>query len=427
MTVQSDASHLSSRTTPPQRPQRLPVPASDHPRSQHIAHDNLVESRPHTDPLYQGDKFILPSIEGQEHMKTAQHTPFTRPNPSHVYVNPPEKPPRSQLFRREDISRQSEIIDLTSPEDHHDAKRRRTTAPFSDASMHRRYEQIEPVTANERRYVPIMSAHLDRPLVSRQYPFTDPVEQEGTAKTSQLGHERDPIHPTRPQPPVPLFRDVPATRPLEVLRHADEIYHSPSDRTNSAVAPRLRSLSSAQSHSDVAPRRTSSVPSNQAERVPLHHDRIQTTMPLEVIPLGREVRDYRTTYASGEAPSSRRQPIIELEPVRSFGASSGSSDRARSLNYVQHPRYRDPEQLPREIVEYVQPDGNIREYVSGSSSVPTYRRMPIEVGEGERPRQTHEYVLSTDEISNSAVPTTYRRYAPCDTVEMIVTTPCVCP
>jgi hypothetical protein len=138
---------------------------------------------------------------------------------------------------------------------------------------------------------------------------------------------------------------------------------------------------------------------------------LQTTTPLEVIPLGRELRDYRTIYTSGETTSARRQPLIELEPVRSVGASNGSSDSTRPLNYVQPPRYRELEQLPREIVEYVQPDGTIREYVSAGRSVPTYRRIPIEVGEGDRPRQTQEYMLSTGDISGPATPTTYRRYA----------------
>jgi hypothetical protein len=257
----------------------------------------------------------------------------------------------------------------------------------------------------------MMSAHLNRPPGYRQYSLADPGEQEGIARTTQLGHGQEPVQPMRTHPPVPLFHDVPATRPLEVLHHADEIYHSPSDRTNSAIAPRLRSFPSAQSHSGVAPRRTSFVPSSQAERFSVHHDMLQTTTPLEVIPLGRELRDYRTIYTSGETTSARRQPLIELEPVRSVGASNGSSDSTRPLNYVQPPRYRELEQLPREIVEYVQPDGTIREYVSAGRSVPTYRRIPIEVGEGDRPRQTQEYMLSTGDISGPATPTTYRRYA----------------
>ena len=409
-TVQSDASHSTSRRTPPPR-QRLPVPTPDRPRSPHVIQDNRVDSRPRTDQLYDEDKYILPSIEGHEHPKTSHHHPFTRPNPSHSLFNLPEGLPRSQHVRREDLSRESDIIDLTSPEDHRDTKRRRIENPFSDTRTHHRYEQMEPLPANEKRYVPVMSAYLDRSSEHRQYPLADPVEQEGIAKTTRLGYGRGPTYPTRTQPPVPLFHDVPATRPLEVLRHADEIYHSPSDRPSNAAAPRLRPLPSAQSHSDLAPRRTSFVPSNHAERVSVHHDRIQTTTPLEVIPLEREVRDHRTIYANGETGSSRRQPIIELEPARSVGASNGSSDSVRSLNYIQPPRYRELEQVPREIVEYVQPDGTIREYISAGRSIPTYRRVPTEASDGERPRQTQEHMLSTEEVSGSAAPTTYRRYA----------------
>jgi hypothetical protein len=409
MTCQSDASHPTSRRTPPPR-QRLEAPAPDHQRSQPIIHENSVDSGPHTNQLYEGDKFILPSIEGQEHHKTAHHNPFARKPPSQSHGNPAEGLPRSKFVRRDDLSRQFDIIDLTSPEDNRDVKRRRTENPFPDARVRRRYEQIEPLTANERRYVPMASAHLDQPPGYQQYPLANPVDQEGIARTTQFGHGLEPVHPTRAQPPVSLFRDMPATRPLEVLLHADEIPNSPSDRTNSAVASRLRSLPSAQSHSDFPPRRTSFVPSNLAERVSVRRDRVQPAKPLEVIPLGLEVRDYGATYTGGGSTSSRRQPIIELEPVRSVEASNGSSDIARALDYVEAPRYRELEQLPREIVEYMQPDGTIREYVSAGRSIPSSRRMPIEVGEGERPRQIQQYILSTDHIPRSAVPTTYRRY-----------------
>jgi hypothetical protein len=410
MTVQSDTSHLTSRRTPPPR-QRLEIATPDHQRSQPAIHENTVESGPHTNQLHEGDNFILPSIEGQEPHKTAHHNPFARKNPSQSHGNPPEALSRSQFARREDLSREFDIIDLTSPDDNRDVKRRRTENPFPDTRMHRRYEQIEPLTANERRYVPMASAHLDQSPGYQQYPLANQVDQEGVARTTQFGYGREPVHPTRAQPPVPLFRDLPATRPLEVLRHADEIPHSPSDRTNSAFTSRMRSLPSAQSHSDVAPRRNSLVPSNLAERVSVRHERVQPATPLEVVPVGREVRHYRATYPAGGSTSSRRQPIIELESVRSVEASNGSSANARSSNYVEAPRHRELEQLPREIVEYVQPDGTIREYVSAGRSIPTYRRMPIEVGEGERPRQTQQYILSTDDIPRSAVPTTYRRYA----------------
>jgi hypothetical protein len=410
MTVQSDASQSTLRRTPPPR-QRLAVPAPDHQRPQPFIHNDRPDFGHQTDRPYEEDKFVIPSIEGQENHKTAPHNPFARTNPSHSHANPPARISRSQLIRRENLSGEFDIIDLTSPDDHHDTKRRRIENLYSDASMHRRYEQIEPLPANETRYVPMTSAHLDRPSGYRQYPLADPAERERIATTEQLGRGRELVHQTRTQPPVPLFRDVPATRPLEVLRHEDEIHHSPSDRTNSAITSRLRSLPSAESHSTVPPRRTSFLPSNQAERVPAHHDRTQLATPLEVIPLGREVRDYRTIYASEETTSSRRQPLIELEPVRSVGVSYGSSDSARSLNYVQTSRHRELEQLPHEILEYVQPDGTIREYVSAGRSVPTFRRVPVEVGEGDMYRRTQEYGLPAEGISGTTAPPTYRRYA----------------
>jgi hypothetical protein len=419
MTVQSDASHSTSRRTPPPR-QRLPAPASDHPKSQHVVHDDRVESRLRTDPLYDRDVLVLPSIEGQEHPRTSQHNPFSRPNSLHMPVDPLKELPRPQV-RREDPSRESDIIDLTSADDHRDAKRRRIENPFSDAVVPRRYEYIEPLASTERRYVPMMSSHQDRPLASRQYPHTDSAEQEGLSKTTHTGYGLEPVYPMRTQPPVPLFHDVPATRPFEVLRHADEVYQSPSDRSSNAVAPRLRSLPSAQSHKDGALRRTSFVASNQAERLSVHHDRVQTAIPLEVIPLPREVRDRRAIYASGEIASSRRQPIIELEPIRSVGALNGSGDSARSLSYAQPIRYRELEPMPREIVEYVQPDGTTREYFSAVRSAPTFRRMPIEIDDRERRRQTQEHILSPEEISGSTASTTYRRYAHVAKLQTIVT------
>jgi hypothetical protein len=408
MTVKSDVSHSTSRTPPPR--QRLPAPASDHPKSQHVIHDNRVESRLRTNPPYDGDKMVLPSIEGQEHPRASQHNAFSRPNSLHMPVDPLKELPRPPV-RREDPSRESDIIDLTSADDHHDTKRRRIENPFSDAVVPRRYEHIEPLTSTERRYVPMMSSHPDRPLVSRQYPHADSVEQEGLSKPTHTGYGLEPVYPMRTQPPVPLFHDVPATRPFEVLRHADEVYQSPSDRGNNAVAPRLRSLQSAQSHKDGALRRTSFVPSNPADRLSVHRDRVQTAMPLEIIPLPREVRDRRAIYANGEIVSSGRRPIIEPEPVRSVGSLDGSSDSTRSLSYAQPLRYRELEPMPREIVEYVQPDGTTREYFSAVRSVPTFRRMPIEIDDRGGRRQTQEHVLSPEEISGSTAPTTYRRYA----------------
>jgi hypothetical protein len=408
MTVKSDVSHSISRTPPPR--QRLPAPASDHPKTQHVIHDNRVESRLRTNPPYDGDKMVLPSIEGQEHPRTSQHNAFSRPNSLHMPVDPLKELPRPQV-RREDPSRESDIIDLTSADDHHDTKRRRIENPFSDAVVPRRYEHIEPLTSTERRYVPMMSSHPDRPLVSRQYPHADSVEQEGLSKPTHTGYGLEPVYPMRTQPPVPLFHDVPATRPFEVLRHADEVYQSPSDRGNNAVAPRLRSLQSAQSHKDGALRRTSFVPSNLADRLSVHRDRVQTAMPLEIIPLPREVRDRRAIYANGEIVSSGRRPIIEPEPVRSVGSLDGSGDSTRSLSYAQPLRYRELEPMPREIVEYVQPDGTTREYFSAVRSVPTFRRMPIEIDDRGGRRQTQEHVLSPEEISGSTAPTTYRRYA----------------
>jgi hypothetical protein len=127
--------------------------------------------------------------------------------------------------------------------------------------------------------------------------------------------------------------------------------------------------------------------------------------------LPREVRDRRAIYASGVIASSRRQPIIELEPIRSVGALNGSGDSARSLSYVPPVRYRELEPMPREIVEYVQPDGTTREYFSTVRSVPTFRRMPIEIDDRERRHQTQEHMLSPEEISGSTASTTYRRYA----------------
>jgi hypothetical protein len=223
----------------------------------------------------------------------------------------------------------------------------------------------------------------------------------------QTVHVRGSVRETRVRPTVPLFHDVPAPRPLEVLPYSDELCHSSSGRTNNAVAPRLQSLPSAQPHSDVTPRRTSFVPPRYTERIPVRHDRIQTITPLEVIPSDHEIRD----YASGQKPSSRRQPFIELEPARSVDAFNGSLEISRPLKYFQPPRYRELEPLPREIVEYVQPDGSIKEYLSAGPSLPTYRRVPIEVGDGEYPRQTQEYLLSTGDISSPAAPRTYRRYA----------------
>lgn len=405
MTVQADTGHPTSRTSPPR--QRLAIPALDHHRSQR----DRIDSRPYSDQPHEGDNFVLQSIEGQEHQRPAPHNPFVEVKPSRSNINPPEEIPLSPLVRREDLSRESNIIDLTSPEDHHDTKRRKTEKLYPDASMHRRYEEIEPLNANEIRYVPMTSAHLDRPSRYRQYPLADPVEQGRNAKVMQRGHGRGPIEEMRVPPTVPLFHDVPAPRPLEVLPHSDEIYHSSSGRTNSAVAPRLRPLLSAQSHSDVTPRRTSFVPPHFTERIPVRHDTVQTITPLEIISSGHDIRDYRPIYASGEAPSSRRQPVTELEPARSVDAFNGSPDNPRALKYVQTPRYRELEPLPREIVECVQPDGTIKEYVSAGRSLPTYRRVPIEVGEGEHPRQTQEYLLSTGEISSPAAPRTYRRYA----------------
>ena len=71
----------------------------------------------------------------------------------------------------------------------------------------------------------------------------------------------------------------------------------------------------------------------------------------------------------------------------------GLPDTTRPLRYVQTTRHRELEALPLEIMEYAQPDGAIREYVSAGRSLPMYRRMPIEVGEGEHPRRTQEYLL----------------------------------
>src|SRR5437588_6515276 len=93
MTVQSDASHSISRRTSSPR-QRLPAPASDHPKSQRVIHDDRVESRFRAYPLYDGDKLVLPSIEAQEHSRTAQHNPFGRPNSIHMPVNPLKEPSR---------------------------------------------------------------------------------------------------------------------------------------------------------------------------------------------------------------------------------------------------------------------------------------------------------------------------------------------
>jgi len=58
----------------------------------------------------------------------------------------------------------------------------------------------------------------------------------------------------------------------------------------------------------------------------------------------------------------------------------------------------------------VQPDGTTREYFSTVRSVPTFRRMPIEIDDRGGRRQTHEHVLSPEEISGSTAPTTYRRF-----------------
>jgi hypothetical protein len=419
MTVQSDASHRTSRRTPPPR-QRLPAPTADHPQSQHVIHDDRVESRLRPNALYDGDKLVLPSVEGQEHPRTSLHNSFSRPHSLHMPVISLKELPRPPV-RREDPSRESDIIDLTSADDHRDAKRQRLENPFTDAVVPRRYEHVEPLPSTERRYVPMMSSQLDRPLVSRQYPHADSAEHEGLSKPPHTGHGLEPVYSMRTQPPVPLFRDVPAARPLEVLRHADEVYQSPSDRGNNAVAPRLRSLPAAQSHKDGALRRTSFVPSNPADRLAVHHDRVQTAMPLEIIPFPREVRDRRTLYANGEIAPSRRQPIIELEPIRSVGAPNGSGDSARSLSYAPPLRYQELEPMPREIVEYVQPDGTTREYLSTVRSVPTFRRMPIEIDDRERRRPTQEHILSAEEISGSTASTTYRRYAHMAKLQIIVT------
>ena len=322
MTVQSDASHSTARRTSPPK-QRLAIPASGHRASQPIVHDDRLDSRLYLDRVYEGDNFVLPSIEGLGHHKIAQHNPFARTRPSHSHTDPPEKIVHSSLTRREDLSRQFDIIDLTSPEDHHDTKRRKTENSYSESSMHRRYEPVEALDANETRYVPPTSAHLDRPPGYRQYPPADPGEQSQHAKTMQLGYGREPVHQTRVQPTLPPIHGVPAARPLEVLHHADEVHPSPSGRTNSAVAPRLRSLPFAQPHPDVGPRRTSFVLSNSAERVPVHRDMGQTTTPLEVIPPDHEVRDYRAIYAGREPIPSRRQPPAELEPPRSIEVFNG--------------------------------------------------------------------------------------------------------
>lgn len=408
VTVQSDAGHPTSRTPPPR--ERLAIPAPDHHRSQPVVHDDRIDSRPYSDQLYEGDKFVLPSIEGQEYQRTTPQNPFGA-KPSRSNVNPSEEFPLSPLVRREDLSREFNIIDITNAEDHHDTKRRKTETLYPDANMHHRYEQIEPLNTKEIRYVPITSTHLDRLSGYRQYPLAHPVEQGRNAKIMQRGREPGPTQETRKQPTAPLFHDVPAPRPLEVLPHSDEIYHSSSGRTNSTVTPRLRPLLSVQPHSDVTPRRTSLVPPHYKERIPVRHDRVHTITPLEVIPSAHDLCDYRPIYASGQNHSSSRQHVTELEPARSVDTFNRPPDITRPLKYVQTPRYRELEQLPHEIVEYVQPDGTIKEYVSAGRSIPTYRRVPIEVGEGEHPRQTQEYMLSTGETSSPATPRTYRRYA----------------
>ena len=409
MTVQSDASYSTARRTPPPS-QRSAIPASDLTRSQHVIHNDRFDYRPRTDELHDGDKLVLPSIEGQEHLKTLQHNPVSRPKPPSSHFNHPQGLLRSKFVRREEPSRGSDIIDLTSPDDQRDAKRRRIGNPFFDESKQRQEGQIVPHAANERRYVPAMSANLDRPPGYRQYPPADPDEQHEIAIPKQLGYGLEPVYAMRRQPPVPLFNDAPASRHLEVLHHPDEIYHSPSDRESNAAGPRLRSLKPIQSYSDLAPRRTSFVPSNHAGRVSVQYDRIQNATPLEVLPPGHETRDYRTVYTNGET-SIIRQPVIEVGTSHSAGASGESADSARSFKLDQPPRYRELEHVPRDIVEYVQPDGMIREYISGGRSTPTYRRVPLEVGEGERPREPHQHMLSAEEITRSAAPSAYRRYA----------------
>jgi hypothetical protein len=134
-------------------------------------------------------------------------------------------------------------------------------------------------------------------------------------------------------------------------------------------------------------------------------------MPLEIVPLPREIRDRHAIYANGEIVSSRRQPIIEPEPIRSVEMLNGSGDSARSISYAQPLRYRELEPIPREIVEYVRPNGTTREYFSTLRSVPTFRRMPIEIDDRERQGPTQEHMLSPEEISGSTASTTYRRYA----------------
>ena len=401
MTVQSDTSQSTSRRTPPPN-QRPPIPASDLARPQHIVRSARFDPRHRTDELYDGDKLILPSIEGQEHPKIFQQLPLTRPNPSRSHVYPPQELPRSQFVHREDPFHESDIIDLTSPDDYRDAKRRKIANPFPDASIHHRYERIEPRNASERRYVPAMSAQLDQPAGFRMYSFAEPDEQQETAKRKPTEYGLEPIHSARTQPPVPLFHDAQATRPLEVLHRPDEIYHFSSNRNISTVAPPLRFLPSDQTRSDLAPRRTSFIPFNQDERVSVHHDR------MEVLPLEREGPGSRTIYASGET-SSRRQHIVDIEPLRSIRASGEAFDTSRSLRFVEPPRYRKVEKGPREIVEFTEPDGTVREYISAGHSIPTHRRAPIEIGDGERPRHPQDHVLS--EISGSAARTTYRRYA----------------
>ena len=409
MTVQSDASYSTSRRTPPPS-QRSAVSASDPTRPQHIIHNDRFDYRPRTDELNDGDRLVLPSIEGQEHLKTLQQVPVPRPNPSSSHFNSPQGLLRPKFVRREDASRGSDIIDLTSPDDQRGAKRRRVGNPFSDETTQRQVEQTVPHAANERRYAPAMSAHLDRSPGYRQYDLADPDGQHEIAISKQLGYGLEPVYAMRRQPPVPLFNDAPASRHLEVLHHPDEIYYSPSDRESNAAAPRLRSLKPTQSHSDLAPRRSSFVPSKQAGRVSMQHDRIRNATPLEVLPLGHETRDYRTIYTNGET-STIRQPVIEVGTFHSAGTSGESGDSARSFKLDQPPRYRELEHVPRDIVEYVQPDGMIREYISAGRSVPTYRRVPIEVGEGEHPREPQRHILSAGEIAYSAAPSAYRRYA----------------
>lgn len=369
--------------------------------SNHTISSNHVNSRSrpngHTDV-----EVILPSIEGNEFTQLSQR------NQRGIGVALPIDLGRQDETSHLPSSRPSsgalpngvEVVDLTSPRTHRGVKRPRPVDPFSDRAPFDRHDGgaryvVNPFT-NDRKYTQAMSSNLEQPVDYSHHPLSNPFGQRPIEQVQVASYGREPLYPTRPQPPVPIFCDLPPTKRVELPHHPDDVRPLAPDRMNNVVPAHSRSLPYEQSLRHVSPRRTSLV---YAERLPA------------VMTMKRQDRPHRDDYTDSQGTSDGRQQVVELNKDRNSMFTDGPREITRVSNGAQLNRYYDFERQPQEVVEYLPREQGVKGYNPVDPYASSYRRVPHELGGMERLDLATYPVSSRIETSHPPTSTAHRRYA----------------